>query len=132
MKKLIIALTLIAILFTGCVVKVDPQTGNGSAPPAPPKSEVKDGEVPTVKIPAGDPAPAQGEAQLKSEDEIKKIALEWVDGATEKDIRKIKKDLDDGRWEYEVEIIYNKTEYELEINAVTGEVITWDKESIYD
>ena len=74
----------------------------------------------------------QGEAQLKSEDEIKKIALELVDGATEKDIRKIKKDLDDGRWEYEVEIIYNKTEYELEINAVTGEVITWDKESIYD
>ena len=45
---------------------------------------------------------------------------------------KVKLDWDDGRAEYEVKIIYGTTEYEFEINAYTGAVLSRDMESIYD
>lgn len=41
-------------------------------------------------------------------------------------------DWDDGRLEYEVEIIYGTTEYDFEIDAYTGTVISRDMDSIYD
>ena len=53
-------------------------------------------------------------------------------GATDADIRKFKKDIDDGREEYEGEIIYKNTEYEFEIDAQTGEIIKWESEAIND
>ncbi len=67
-----------------------------------------------------------GEAKAKS------IALARVPGATESNIRKIKLDRDDGRMEYEVEIVYNAMEYDFEIDAYSGNIISWDSESIYD
>lgn len=41
-------------------------------------------------------------------------------------------DYDDGRWVYEGNAYYNQTEYEFEIDAATGQVISWEQESIYD
>ncbi len=58
----------------------------------------------------------------------KEIALEKVPGAKTEDIRKFKKDRDDGRYVYEGEILYNKTEYDFEIDAQSGEIISWDQE----
>lgn len=63
-----------------------------------------------------------------SEQRAKEIALEKVPGATEENIRKFKKDHDDGRYVYEGEILYNKTEYDFEIDAESGEIISWDQE----
>ena len=39
---------------------------------------------------------------------------------------KCKLDQDDGRWVYEVELRDGRTEYECDINAVTGVILDWD------
>lgn len=66
-----------------------------------------------------------------SEAEAQKTALEQVSGATQDDIR-IKLDRDDGQWVYEGSIFYGDMEYEFEINANTGKIISWESESIWD
>lgn len=66
------------------------------------------------------------------EKEAKNIALEKVPGAKTSDIIKFKLDTDDGRQEYEGEIIYNDKEYDFEIDAVSGEVLSWEEESVHD
>ena len=67
-----------------------------------------------------------------SRDKAISIALSYVSGATASNVRTAKLDYDDGRAEYEVKIIYNAMEYEFEIDAATGSVISRDTESIYD
>lgn len=63
----------------------------------------------------------------------KKTALAQVPGASESDIVKAHKDYDDGRQEYEVEIRYNGYEYDYEIDAETGNIISSDVDRIdYD
>ena len=69
------------------------------------------------------------ETQLITEEKAKEIALAKVPGATMQDIRQFKKDRDDGRYVYEGEILYNKTEYDFEIDAQSGEIISWEHES---
>ena len=60
-------------------------------------------------------------------EEAADIALAKVPGATENDIR-IELDHDDGRYKYEGDIIYERVEYEFEIDADSGEVISWGEE----
>lgn len=67
-----------------------------------------------------------------SQSEAIRIALSYVSGATQSNVRYAKLDRDDGRLEYEVEIIYGTTEYDFEIDAYTGTVISRDMDSIYD
>ncbi len=67
-----------------------------------------------------------------TETEAKEIALAKVPGATDENIREFKKEFDDGREEYDGKIVYNKTEYEFEIDAKTGDVIKWESESVLD
>ena len=62
----------------------------------------------------------------------RQIALAQVPGATDSNIRKAHLDWDDGRAEYEVEIIYNYMEYDFEIDATTGAIISRDVESVWD
>ena len=65
-------------------------------------------------------------------DKAKSIALSNVSGATQSNVRSCKLDRDDGRVMYEVEIIYGTMEYDFEIDAYTGAVISKDVDSIYD
>lgn len=58
----------------------------------------------------------------------KEIALAQVSGATAGNIVKAEKDYDDGYTEYEIEILYNGYEYDFEISAETGEIISKDVE----
>ncbi|MBE6931805.1 MAG: hypothetical protein E7464_00275 [Ruminococcaceae bacterium] len=67
-----------------------------------------------------------------TEDSAKALALERVPGATLSDIREFKADHDDGRLEYEGTIVFDKTEYEFEIDAATGEFLSWEAESVFD
>ena len=67
---------------------------------------------------------------LLTEQEAKQIALSKVPGATEEDITKFRKDMDDSVHEYECEIHYNGMEYEFEINAYDGTILEWDEEPI--
>lgn len=84
------------------------------------------------------PAPAEPSQSTSVQDEIitkeqaKEIALAKVPGATEENIREFKKEFDDGRIVYEGKIVHNKTEYEFEIDAETGDVINWESESVFD
>ena len=61
-----------------------------------------------------------------SESSIKKTVLAKVPGATEANIIEFKKDYDDGRLEYEGEIVYNYTKYEFEVDGQTGAITKWE------
>ena len=64
-----------------------------------------------------------------TEEEAKKIALKMVEGAEEEDIR-IEKDEDDGVSVYDGKIIYEDIKYEFEMDAVSGELLNWEQESV--
>lgn len=66
-----------------------------------------------------------------SEAEAEEIALEKVPGATSDDLS-MKLERDDGRMIYEGNIRYDGVEYEFEINAENGKVISWESESEWD
>ncbi len=61
-----------------------------------------------------------------TQDEAVAIALAKVPGATESNMV-INEDWDDGRKEYEGTIIYNGVEYEFEIDATNGNIISWEE-----
>ena len=63
-----------------------------------------------------------------SEAEAKQIALSEVVGADISHISKFNKDKDDGRDEYDVEIIYDGYEYDFEISAKDGQIFDQSKE----
>lgn len=74
----------------------------------------------------------QNSGSYISQAEAKRIALAQVPGATENNVRKVKLDWDDGRAEYEVKIVVGMLEYEFEINAVNGAILSQDVDSVYD
>lgn len=77
---------------------------------------------------AASPSPAPSTSSLSeiSLESAKEIALAQVSGATAGNIVKAEKDYDDGYEEYEIEILYNGYEYDFEISAETGEIISKD------
>lgn len=58
------------------------------------------------------------------EEKVIGIALKQVEGATRDDIREAKKEIENGRYVYEFEILYNGLEYEIEIDGGTGNIIS--------
>ena len=66
-----------------------------------------------------------------SEDEARATVVARVSGASASDVR-LYLERDDGRLVYEVELIYNGTEYEFQIDAATGDVLDWESESVRD
>ena len=65
-------------------------------------------------------------------EKAREIALSKVPGAKEENIVKLELDRNDGRPVYEIEIIYNAMEYEMEISAADGTILEFESESIYD
>ena len=63
-----------------------------------------------------------------SEADAKALALAQVPGATEENIVKFGLDYDDGRSVYEIEIRYEYAEYEIEIDAATGDIVKLEKD----
>ncbi len=61
-----------------------------------------------------------------SQQEAEQIALKKVPGAT---VKKIKLEKDDGRWQYEGELITDSAEYDFEIDAATGAILKWEQEN---
>ena len=53
----------------------------------------------------------------------KEIALSRIGGGY---IEAIELEEDDGRWIYEIEVVYNDEDYDLEIDAYTGEILSFD------
>lgn len=75
-------------------------------------------------------ATSESQQNLIGEQKAKEIALKKVEGAKESHITKFKLDKDDGRQEYEGEIVYNNREYDFEIDAVSGEILSWEDEAV--
>lgn len=66
-------------------------------------------------------------------EKAKSIALSQVSGASSSNITKAYKDYDDGREEYDIEIRYNGYEYDFEISASSGNILSKDVDRIeYD
>ena len=61
--------------------------------------------------------------QLISLEKAKSIALSQVPGANESHLGEIDLDREHGRMVYEIEIFYNNSKYEYDIDAVTGEIV---------
>jgi len=57
-------------------------------------------------------------------DKAKEIALDRAPSGTT--VIKCELDRDDGRWVYELELRNGRTEYECDINAVTGVILDWE------
>lgn len=63
-------------------------------------------------------------------EEAKALALAQVPGAAESDIIEFKTDRDDGRIEYEGEILYSGMKYEFEIDGYSGAIRSWEAEAV--
>ncbi|SCZ79013.1 PepSY domain-containing protein [Acidaminobacter hydrogenoformans] len=63
-----------------------------------------------------------------SAERARTIALQKVNG----EIIKLALDDDDDRMEYEVEILSNGIKYEMEIDAVTGSILEFESEAVFD
>ena len=61
--------------------------------------------------------------QLISVAKAKSIALSQVPGGNESHFGEIDLDREHGRMVYEIEIFYNNSKYEYDIDAVTGEIV---------
>ena len=61
-------------------------------------------------------------------EEAKTLALAQVPGAAESDIIEFETDRDDGRIEYEGEILYSGMKYEFEIDGYSGAIRSWEAE----
>ncbi|MCM1104722.1 MAG: PepSY domain-containing protein [Clostridium sp.] len=62
-------------------------------------------------------------------DDAKRIALEYAGVAeTETQYLEVEYDYDDGRAEYEVQWYVGRTEYSCDVNAATGEILSFEKE----
>ena len=67
------------------------------------------------------------------EEKAKSIALEAAGiSANNASRMRCRLERDDGRWEYNVEFVSGTTEYEYEIDAYTGNILSRDMDSIYD
>ncbi len=80
------------------------------------------GTVLSYEIKSGTPTASSAITLAKAQE----IALSKVPGAAASHIRKLELDWDDGRQIYEVEIMYQGVEYEMEIDAATGAIVDYD------
>ena len=64
-----------------------------------------------------------GSSQNVTMEKAKSIALAQVPGADESHFGEIDLDHDHGRTVYEIEIFYNNSKYEFDIDASTGEIV---------
>lgn len=66
-------------------------------------------------------------------DKAKSVALENAGKkSSEVNFTKAKLEKDDGVWKYEIEFVAGTMEYEYDIDAVSGKVLSHDADSIYD
>lgn len=127
MVSLIGILVLAALLLTGCGASATAQDGTVI-------TEVREtAAVQPTQAPATEPAapettPPTG-AQLTAE-AAESIALEHA-GLTADQVTRLtsKYEIDDGIPEYDVEFYVGTTEYDYEIHAETGDILSWDKDT---
>ena len=88
--------------------------------------DAKTGEVLEVDYDAESFTPPASSGTVITREKAQEIALAKVPGADASHIKKLKLDKDDGKQVYDVEIIYNGMEHEMEIDAVTGKILEYE------
>lgn len=63
-------------------------------------------------------------------EQAKELVLNQVPGATDADIWEFNTDIEDGRLEYEGEILHDGVKYEFEIDGYSGTIRSWEVESV--
>lgn len=116
MKKILSVITILSVfllLMTGCNTEKDTAKSESNAPVAQETVQTTNDTV--------DKSNFIGETQAQE------IALEKA-GITSDDVifDRIELDRDDGVWMYEVEFRKDRTEYDAEIKADDGTVLSWD------
>lgn len=99
------------------------QTSGVSPSPTPAASP----SVSATASPAREPADNAAPSGSISMEQAKQAVLERVPGASEANLE-IELEHDDGQLIYEGEIHYNRTEYEFEIDANTGNFLKWSED----
>lgn len=109
------------------------QPAQNQQPPADPQQPAQNQQPQTQQQPPAAPQANTSNTAYISVDEAKNIALGQA-GLSASDVNFVKTKLenDDGRAEYEIEFYSGTTEYDYTIDAVTGTVLEYDMDSIYD
>ncbi len=83
--------------------------------------------VPVTQSQATTPQTSSPQEQFIGEQKAKEIALAQA-GLAENDAKftKVKLEKDDGIWKYEIEFRKDFTEYEMDINALDGNILSWE------
>lgn len=116
----------------GSVLKQETEPRDGQAQPggtAPPTQDPA--AAPDAQQPHSTPPPqSEAGAGYIGEAAAKAIALQQA-GAAEDALREyhIKLDEEDGRPVYKLEFVYGSTEYECEIDALSGAILDWDTDT---
>lgn len=103
-------------------------------PPAPAETQPAPVEVipeptaPAVSVPA---APAEAEKLTK--EQAQQIALDHLGFTADQVTRlRVEYEIDDGMPQYDVEFLQGDWEYEFEIHAENGKILSYDKDHKYD
>lgn len=81
--------------------------------------------------PAQDQETAEGPQDIGVE-KAKEIALSNVSGASASDVKKAQADNENGKLVYEIEIRYDGQEYDFEIDAATGDIVSQNIDPLID
>ncbi len=126
MKRMLLALTVLctAVLsMTACMV-----TNLDNAPKTPAAVATSTPGADITPDATAQPANAN-EPQFIGEERAEQIALEKA-GISVADVKyiNINLDFDDGIWKYEVEFKKDRTEYEVDVNAIDGNILKWEED----
>ena len=146
---LLLPVALAAVALAGCSQPAVEEPAQGpavtvpgaSGPPASPSDQAPPNAAPNPQAPAPPatdaerqwppqpPANVIGEAKAESialaHAKVAKADVKWSHCAL---------DFEDdwGRWDYECEFVHGDTEYSYELDALTGEIVSYERESVWD
>ena len=87
----------------------------------------------TPSLPAPTPTETAAAGNTITSEEAEKIALDYVGFTTDQVTRlRTEYEIDDGMPQYDVEFLSGDFEYEFEIHAESGNILSFDKDHKYD
>ena len=125
MKKLFLLFSL-ATLFVSCT-RMNEDEGDMANPPINDNAVLPEESVLPTPLPNAE-TPTLAEPEI-SADKAKEIALARA-GLRESEVtlEKVRLDFDDGVWKYEVEFKKGNIEYDVEVNAKDGKILSFEKD----